>query len=229
MFPFLLEELNMIKAQIQANCFLEIEKIFEQLNKSFKVIDNFILNFEKNLDTESFSETELLKQLNEIKTLEYCNFEGSELENKYFYKILEEKDGTYKGIIGLGHDSIFIKQGKGNKAYKDGKLFEGEWKNNKREGKGSLKYENGNVYEGEWKNDKREGKGILKLANGNVYEGEWKNDKREGKGINKWIDGRVYEGEWKNDKREGKGIHKFPNGSTQKGQWKNDTLIQSII
>lgn len=56
-------------------------------------------------------------------------------------------------------------------------------------------YINGEVYEGKWKDDKREGRGILtqgttishltsniSLANDNWYEGEWKNDMRHGKG-----------------------------------------------
>ena len=34
-----------------------------------------------------------------------------------------------------------------------------------------MKYDNGNVYDGEWKNNKRDGKGITHYASGNVYTG----------------------------------------------------------
>ena len=38
-------------------------------------------------------------------------------------------------------------------------------------GSGKMKYDNGNVYDGEWKNNKRDGKGITHYASGNVYTG----------------------------------------------------------
>jgi len=63
---------------------------------------------------------------------------------------------------------------------------------------GIMKYANGDVYEGEWKNGKKEGQGVMTYANGNVYDGHWKNGKKEGEGIfykqgqppyfNVWID-----------------------------------------
>ena len=65
------------------------------------------------------------------------------MENKCFYRVLEEEDGVYKGTIELGQIDVFIKEGRGKKEYKDGKLFEGEWKNNKRERKGICKYPDG--------------------------------------------------------------------------------------
>jgi hypothetical protein len=36
------------------------------------------------------------------------------------------------------------------------------------------------VYEGEWKDNKRNGRGKLIFSNGGVYDGEWLNDKRNG-------------------------------------------------
>ena len=52
------------------------------------------------------------------------NFE--DLENKYFYRVLEEEDGLYKGIIEFGQNNVLIKESKGQKEYKDGRFFEGE-------------------------------------------------------------------------------------------------------
>ena len=41
---------------------------------------------------------------------------------------------------------------------------------------GIMEYDNGRVYEGEWKDDLRNGYEIY--ANGATYEGEWKDDKQ---------------------------------------------------
>lgn len=45
-----------------------------------------------------------------------------------------------------------------------------------KEGIGTFTYRNGSVYEGEWKNDKRNGKGKMTFADGRVSEGIWQND-----------------------------------------------------
>ena len=188
----------MIRVQIIANSDLKIKKILKQTRISIKEINNCIKNLEKSLD---INETNLLKMMNELKSLKFVNFE--DLQKKYFYRVLEEEDGIYKGTIGLEQADVFIKEGKGNKECKDGTIFEGEWKNNKREGKGICKYPDGAVYEGEFKNDKREGKGIFKFPDGGVYEGEFKNNKVEGKGI-----------------------YKDPIGNSKKGEWKDNILIK---
>jgi hypothetical protein len=52
--------------------------------------------------------------------------------------------------------------------------FKGLLVEGRREGKGIQLYENGDVYEGDWKNDKREGNGKLTMKE-SYYDGEWKN------------------------------------------------------
>ena len=63
------------------------------------------------------------------------------------------------------------------------------------------------IYEGEFKNDKRHGKGIEYLRNGSIeYEGDWKDGKRHGKGIEYRKHPLVYyEGDWKDGEHDGKG------------------------
>lgn len=41
-------------------------------------------------------------------------------------------------------------------------------------GDGKLTYKNGDVYDGEWKNDMFNGEGIFKDHFGNIYDGHWK-------------------------------------------------------
>ena len=42
-------------------------------------------------------------------------------------------------------------------------------------GGGWKKWWNGDIYEGQWKDDKRQGKGTMKLANDEIFKGSWKN------------------------------------------------------
>ena len=51
------------------------------------------------------------------------------------------------------------------------------------------KWKNGDVYDGEWKNDCRDGKGNFKWANGNIYKGDWIDNKKNGKGCYTKING----------------------------------------
>ena len=59
------------------------------------------------------------------------------------------------------------------------------------------------MYDGEWKNDKRDGKGIMIFANGGKYEGEWKGDLMNGKGTYFFQNGDVFHGVWVYGKPEG--------------------------
>jgi hypothetical protein len=70
-------------------------------------------------------------------------------------------------------------------------------------------FSDGAIYEGEWRNGRKEGKGKMIFSKGGVYEGDWRKDQREGKGKRIYADGTVYEGDWVNDKLEGKGKIKY--------------------
>jgi hypothetical protein len=55
------------------------------------------------------------------------------------------------------------------KQYKDS-IYRGEInKKRKRSGKGVVVYDTGRIYEGEWENDKRHGRGFELFSNGNTY------------------------------------------------------------
>ena len=51
------------------------------------------------------------------------------------------------------------------------------------EGKGKLMFKDGRKYEGDFCQGKREGNGTLIMPNGNKYSGMWKNDVKHGMGI----------------------------------------------
>ena len=96
LLQILFEDLKMIRVKIIANSDFEIKKIIEQAKNSVKAINNCIKNSENNLDID---ENNLLKTVYGLKGLKFMNFE--DLENKYFYRALEEEGGIYKGIIRL--------------------------------------------------------------------------------------------------------------------------------
>ena len=73
-------------------------------------------------------------------------------------------------------------------------------------------FDDGDIYEGDYKNNKREGKGIMYFDDGDTYEGDYKNDKADGKGIYYYNDGERYEGDWRNNIPKGKGIIYYYNG-----------------
>lgn len=77
-----------------------------------------------------------------------------------------------------------------------------------KEGKGILMYETGRVYEGNWKNNKREGLGFEKFENGNIYQGEFMLGRAHGRGVYVWENAETYDGEWYKGMRQGKGIWK---------------------
>lgn len=41
-----------------------------------------------------------------------------------------------------------------------------------------MRWKDGGIYEGDWKNDRRSGMGKKSYANGDVYIGQWKSGKR---------------------------------------------------
>ena len=161
----------------------------------------------------NYSDQDIFEPLNKLSVIEkYLEIFKFSFNN--FYSQNGEK---YLGEMknGLKNGNGIIYYGKDDSAFFKG-IYEGEWKDDKREGKGIMFLNNywteAQKYEGEWKNDKREGKGSLICKNGNVYEGEWKEDKKNGKGKMVWNNGADYEGEWKDDKKDGKGIMIWNNG-----------------
>ena len=49
-----------------------------------------------------------------------------------------------------------------------------------------MTYKNGSIYDGQWKDDKRHGDGKMIYYNGYIYEGEFENDVRHGQGKYTW-------------------------------------------
>ena len=75
--------------------------------------------------------------------------------------------------------------------FDNGDIYEGEVdENGYRCGKGIYTFADGRRYEGEWKEDKRNGQGIYTSPNGSRFEGEYKDDHPD-KGTFTFSDGTV--------------------------------------
>jgi len=114
----------------------------------------------------------------------------------------------------------------------EGTVYEGNFKNGKRNGEGKCTTANNITYDGEWKDNKREGTGKAAyqvkgydFSNRSWnYEGTWKNDMMEGTGKYVFGDGSYYTGQLKENKFEGKGFMVLKDSTTYDGEWKNSEL-----
>ncbi len=87
-------------------------------------------------------------------------------------------------------------------------------------------YPNGGIYEGAWKDGKRNGQGTYTYPDGGIYKGEWKDDGANGQGILSYSDGSVYVGKFRNSKRHGWGTMISPEGTKYEGDWRNGEFVE---
>lgn len=135
-------------------------------------------------------------------------------ENKIYFKG-EYENGYPKGYgrystgkKGSFYEGIWDKQLLlGIETWKDGSLYMGEFKNNKKDGLGLHRWQDGTIYYGEWKNDTMEGFCNIKFIDDRVYEGQMKNGLKNGYGEFTWKPIRKYIGYYINDVKEGFGIY----------------------
>ena len=107
--------------------------------------------------------------------------------------------------------------------YKLGLIYEGYWKDNKKNGIGIEKKLDGSLYEGEFKNGKKNGIGIYYWKDNSVYFGNWLDNNCHGFGVFKNGNKSKYQGEFLYNKRSGYGeLIKYNNGSFYFGFWSNN-------
>jgi hypothetical protein len=123
--------------------------------------------------------------------------------------------------------------GVGKWEWKNGSIYEGEWKDSLQHGQGKYyaneEYYNMNLpsYVGEWKNDKQHGQGTIPSYGSDLsikgkYVGEFKNGKRHGKGtyisasgeksLREYKDGRLWKGVGYSDQKDGDYEGQIENG-----------------
>lgn len=108
-------------------------------------------------------------------------------------------------------------------------IYEGEFKDKRRNGTGKMYYSDGSLYVGKWKNDLREGGGLFYGIDESQYSGSWKLDKRDGFGKMFFPNGNIYEGEWKGGRMTGQGTMTMPNGETKVGKWLDNEIVANDL
>ena len=125
------------------------------------------------------------------------------------------------GNIYIGDFIDHLREGKGKEETTE-HIYEGEFKNDKKNGTGKLKYKILNdTYEGEFQDNVITGIGFYTWSNNDTYKGSFVNGKMHGKGLYKWPDGGEYYGDYINNIKEGNGVFKWVNGKVFEGPFKN--------
>ena len=68
--------------------------------------------------------------------------------------------------------------GVGTFTWVDGRKYEGQFVDDRKEGHGVFTWSDGRTYEGSWKDGKQHGEGVYKSTKGNPRKGVWENGKR---------------------------------------------------
>ena len=133
------------------------------------------------------------------------------------YKVINADSYTYEGEV----DENDIPNGQGKKAWRSGKIAEGEFKDGVLV-KGKKAWSNGTILEGEFK-DEFLVRGKKIKADGTVEEGEFKNGKLfRGKRVSRY--GTILEGEFRSDDLNGHGKMILPEGDIYEGEFKDGEL-----
>ena len=156
----------------------------------------------------------IMNSINELKPVEK--------EYLLNWVVLMKKNGMY-----VGQASYTTREGRGGFYYSDdGTMWVGYWEGNNKGKYGKMISKDGKVmYEGEYKNGKRNGYGRMNFNSGEWYEGEFKDGKREGKGVFHWDKECYWEGMFKENEMNGMGVYHEGRDSWEVG-YDNGRLIE---
>lgn len=118
------------------------------------------------------------------------------------------------------------KHGQGKCVYANplGRIYEGDFFNDKRHGFGMCIYPNGDVFTGDFVDEKYKGKGVYKYAEGDIFWGAYDHGQRNGYGECKYSSGDFYQGDFKDDMYHGKGKYMWEDGAFYEGVYFEDQM-----
>ncbi len=103
----------------------------------------------------------------------------------------------------------------------DERTLLGNWK----DGYGIYLYSNNAIYDGYWKDGKRNGLGRFYFQDGQGFEGQYVDDIKFGPGTYRWASGSRYTGYWNDQNRHGWGESVAADGTKKSGFWKDDKFL----
>ena len=203
------DEFN-INGQLKSDLIKEID---EEEQKNMKLKSSVILNsenFNKNSDELNFvklgSDSYIICKMSSDNNIKYVKtfFGNGDILKSYY----EKSKNLHYGIYNY---------------YKIGTIYEGNWKEDKKNGIGIEKVFDGSLYEGEFKNGKKNGLGVYYWKDNSYYFGEWVDNRCHGYGVFKNGDKSKYQGQFIFNKRNGYGeLIKYNNGTFFFGYWSNN-------
>jgi prepilin-type processing-associated H-X9-DG protein len=142
-------------------------------------------------------------------------------KTKCFNKISYADRAYYLGDC-LGN----IRDGKGKYVWpKHRRVYEGEWRNDKRHGWGVEVLKGSVVYEGEYQDDEMHGQGTYHYPSGSILTGTFVRNKVSGQGSIQISNGDRFTGEYVDNERQGWGVYEFfPSGDRLESNW-----IKSVV
>ena len=88
-------------------------------------------------------------------------------------------------------------------------------------------YKNGDIYEGGWRQSKRDGHGECQYSSGDRYFGQWKDNNKHGKAEYKWKDGSRELGHWVDGNRHGSADYYDKDGKMSKRMYKDGEEVHN--
>lgn len=222
--------------------------IVEQIASSIK-IQSYFRGFLVRKDLSAVRNKNPTKVKNTYESWHINEDRGMSSDNFYNFKLTDQIEDWMENYRTYDYTDAIIRR-LGKIEIEDGKIYEGEWMQGKREGFGILYYPNGSkyigyfgdnqcnglgkqihsggeIYIGNWVQGQAEGIGKYINPEGGTYEGEWKKDKQHGFGVEKWEDTSSYIGEYHNSKKNNIGILTIKNQTSYSGQF-NSNEIEGI-
>ncbi|CAD7957559.1 unnamed protein product [Amoebophrya sp. A25] len=128
-------------------------------------------------------------------------------------------DAARSGCFAQGQEPVAVEL-----AFTNGSYYQGQMVEKKKWGSGKYTSKEGRIYEGQWNNDRCNGKGHLKDLE-SFYYGFWANGSKEGEGYEIWhADGTQYIGQHSNSMKNGTGVYIWNDGTRYVGSFKNDVI-----
>lgn len=163
------------------------------------------------------------------KTGHYVETYGNDgwYEGEFLYGMRHGK-GThdFHGDVYVGEFKWDMRHGRGTLTNSDGSQICGSWSKNKPSGFATLTDPKGKVlYNGEWKNGKRDGLGRQLFDSGDMYDGGWKEGRLHDRGVYYFTNGDKLYGMWKQGVYDGVGVFHYADGSISRRVYKEGLLM----
>lgn len=132
----------------------------------------------------------------------------------------------FRGEIYNGEWKWDQRHGEGELKCTDGSTIKGSFQNGKPHGMATVVDKNGaQIYEGEFKDGKRDGLGRQNFDSGDMYTGGWKNGRLHDRGVYYFSNGDRLNGMWKEGVYDGVGIFFYADGSKSRREYRDGLLI----